>query len=365
MSLSFYFEFYRTCSDINLESNRFQYQGELAISVSFTQIDNSMSRPLQEKQCYLDHHRDGILADSLHLVDYMSLLRANVDLTQIVNGESCTDIGDGFKLEIKNNLGMDSNSGFYKFFWNLSEGDREKISSCSSIQIPTPRRAEYDDTEDGENTFQSDMEFFRRQRSIANSNCIVPFQTLQPRNGDPVVSRVFVEMFVGRPTFVRPYIRKLTFTVLHDDIVDDVRHTAAFFVEGKYDKGLGRSFPVPTHKPVMVLRDPPGGDSYAKYENIQSTFKLFTEDSSANVDLHFKAGFDFETKTELAAAFGVRGGMVPIPLVDVQFKTVKAGVHHGINFEHDQQHKTFKRHRELSNHYTTTWSYTTSDVPET
>lgn len=296
----------------------------------------------------------------------MSVLRFDIDLTQVINGESCTDIGGGFQLEIQNDIGMDSNSGFYEFFWGLSEDERKTISYCSSIPIPIPLRAVYGNTVEEETRFQSDMEFFRRHNSIANnSNCVVPFQKFQPPNGDPVVSRVFANMFVGRPTFVRPYVRKLTFTVLHDDIVDDVRHTAAFFVEGKYDKGVGRSFPVPTHKPVMVLRDPPGGDSYAKYENIQSTFKLFTEDSSANVDLHFKAGFDFGAGVQLKGGFGPVGGFAPIPLPSISFEQAKKTVHHEVDFEHNQHHTTFKRHRELSNHYTTTWSYTTSDVPET
>ena len=345
----------------DLECCRFQYEGDLSISLSFSQIDDDVSTPLEEKQCYLENNRDAILADSLHLVEYMSLMRVDIYLSQFINGESCTDIGDGFKLEIRNDLGMDSNSGFYEFFWGLSEEERKIISSCSSIPIPIPQRADYENEEE----FQTNLEFARNQNIIANSGCAMPFQKVQPPNGEPAISGVITNMLVGRPTFMRPYVRKVVFTVLHNDIVDDVRHTAAFFVEGKYDKGVGRSFPVPTHKPVMVLRDPPGGDSYAKYENIQSTFKLFTEDSSANVDLRFKAGFSFVTRGIVTNTVSASGGPFPYPAFGVAGDSVEATVEHAIDFDHNQHHTTFKRHRELSNHYTTTWSYTTSDVPET
>ena len=55
-------------------------------------------------------------------------------------------------------------------------------------------------------------------------------------------------------------------------------HTAVFFLEGLYSKGPGNSFSLPTHEPIMILRDPPGGDSFAFYKNIKTTIRLETSD---------------------------------------------------------------------------------------
>lgn len=58
----------------------------------------------------------------------------------------------------------------------------------------------------------------------------------------------------GRPNIVAPYTKSMIFRAIGADVV----HKAAIFIEGLYSKGPGNSFALPTHHPIMILRDPPG-----------------------------------------------------------------------------------------------------------
>ena len=62
-----------------------------------------------------------------------------------------------------------------------------------------------------------------------------------------------------------------------------MKHVANFFVEGLYSKGPGNSFALPTHEPIMILRDPPGGDSYATYESVQTTVRVVEAETSVKL----------------------------------------------------------------------------------
>lgn len=47
----------------------------------------------------------------------------------------------------------------------------------------------------------------------------------------------------------------MRFTI--QDVTPSVSHTAAIIVQGYFTKGPGQSYALPTHKPILVLRDPP------------------------------------------------------------------------------------------------------------
>ena len=80
----------------------------------------------------------------------------------------------------------------------------------------------------------------------------------------------------GRPNIVYPFTKRMIFRTLGGE--ESPSHTAVFFLEGPYSKGPGNSFSLPTHEPIMILRDPPGGDSFAFYNNIKTTIRLVTSD---------------------------------------------------------------------------------------
>ncbi len=50
-----------------------------------------------------------------------------------------------------------------------------------------------------------------------------------------------------------------------------------------FSKGPGNSFALPTHEPIMILRDPPGGDSYASYSYVQTTVRVVTSETSVGL----------------------------------------------------------------------------------
>ncbi len=85
----------------------------------------------------------------------------------------------------------------------------------------------------------------------------------------------------GRPNIVSPFTKSIIFTVKDIPGVDP--HVATFFIEGLYSKGPGNSFALPTHEPIMILRDPPGGSSSATYEYVQSTVRIVEAESEASM----------------------------------------------------------------------------------
>jgi hypothetical protein len=80
-------------------------------------------------------------------------------------------------------------------------------------------------------------------------------------------------------------------------VFDGISHEykAGFIVTGDYTLGYKNAVPLPTHEPLMTLRDPPGGLSYAAYENVHTVMKLEVDEDSAY------AGFDASLKIRLGA----------------------------------------------------------------
>jgi len=74
----------------------------------------------------------------------------------------------------------------------------------------------------------------------------------------------------------------------------DVSHVANFFIEGLFSKGHGNgnSFALPTHEPIMILRDPSGGSSCESYEYVQSTIRLVDEETEADLDIEVEGNLE-------------------------------------------------------------------------
>ncbi|GFH57722.1 hypothetical protein CTEN210_14198 [Chaetoceros tenuissimus] len=109
----------------------------------------------------------------------------------------------------------------------------------------------------------------------------------------------------------------------------------------------------------MVLRDPPGGMSYASYENVVTTTKVVTSalavNGDADLSLTISAGASFD------GDLCIGGGIGAIVLFcqgvsDVEFEGE-------IPLEAEINTDFLNNENEASNSYSTTWSYTTSDEP--
>lgn len=221
------------------ETIRFQYDGNLKMEVSVVG---------DRLECEKDPAT--ILGDSFHVVDYMQLIDISVKLEFeiIPNSLFCNLVDtDKHKLLIESNLGMDKNSGFVEFYNGLGDDqEKELISKCSTIAPPP--------NDDGV------------VRS-AEGPCLLNINSSNSGSG------LDVTLTVGRPNISPPYTKRVNIRVQGADT--DLQHRADFFIVGLFSKGPKESFAFPTHQPIMVLRDPPGSGSFASYENIRTSIRIF------------------------------------------------------------------------------------------
>lgn len=98
---------------------------------------------------------------------------------------------------------------------------------------------------------------------------------------------------------VGSYMKQLLISVLGG--TEEVTHEASVFIEGLYTKGEGATISLPTHEPIMILRDPPGGASTASYENVVTTAKVVSNaieiHGAGEIDATLSAGADVDVET--------------------------------------------------------------------
>lgn len=205
------------------ETVRFQYDGVLKMEVTVPSDDLFT--------CELGtNYTKAPGANSFHVVEYMHVILVRIDLLlEIVEGKVYCDQVDEekYQIQIESNLGMDRNGGFSEFYADLpNEESRAFIAKCSTIAPP------------GEET--------------AHGVCTEEI-THNPAGGQAGLSAFLT---VGRPNIIKPFTKNVNIKVFDGE--KDVHHRADFFVQGPFSKGKGNSFALPTHQPLMILRDPPG-----------------------------------------------------------------------------------------------------------
>eukprot|EP00957_Ditylum_brightwellii_P167977 12786778-Ditylum_brightwellii.AAC.1 len=152
------------------------------------------------------------------MTGFMITLKAKYE---IIAGEVyCDVVDDNLKLEIKNGVGIDTNDNFNEFLAEMrgnNEAQADLLEKCT------------DGCEIG--IAHDDM-----NGAKSNANVMQLFAT-------------------GRPNIADPYAKYMDFEIVGE--TTSTKYKAAFVVTGYYSKGPGKSFALPTHKPIMVLRDPP------------------------------------------------------------------------------------------------------------
>jgi len=216
------------------ESVRFQYNGNLKMDVTLRQTD-------EKKTCAnpsTTELTDPTIGKSFHVVDYMKIFYMRLDLfyeiipprlTHPVHVGAICDMLDEetHQVEIINNVGLDRLSGFDTFYSQLTDTVQDALAVCSSIapDANTP----------------------------AQGACLESVR----HNDDGRKAGLDFKFAAGRPyPFGPTYTKNINFKVIGG--VSSVQHFAEFFIEGLFSKGSGNSFALPTHEPIMVLRDPPG-----------------------------------------------------------------------------------------------------------
>ena len=203
--------------DENKETVRFQYDGKILMNIV---VEESKDHAISCKS-----NED---SRSFHVIDYMTIFKVRGNVVHEISKEDglyCDIVErNKYKVAVTNNVGMDTNTGFKDFYEDLDDRTKEALAFCSSI---TPNNAEPQD------------------------QCL--FNITHDSNGR---NAGFDSSFAtGRPNLDGSN-RHIFFSIIGGTA--DVSHTAAFFIEGLYTKGPGNSFALPTHHPIMILRDPPG-----------------------------------------------------------------------------------------------------------
>lgn len=300
------------------ETVRFQYDGELTMRV---EISND------QLEC-IDYNLvdDFGGEDSLHVLDYMTGFAVTVKPQyEIIKNEIYCDIlHDDLKLHVVNQVGIDSNEGFAEFLEKMRAKDEHGanlLEKCRDTGCTFD--IHHDKDEDGKKT------------------------------GGAIVRELFA---TGRPNIAPPNAKEMIFSF--QGRPNDATHTAAIIVGGYFSKGPGHSFALPTHKPIMVLRDPPGGLSYATYENVKTTIAIETSSTKTTIHNHF--GLDFSTTVDLAVnmCFGL-GASKCEELFRFSEDVKVFGTEDDIGGTVQLSEET------RSTQFTTTWSYETSSDPWT
>jgi len=198
---------------------RFQYDGILTMTVSL----------LSENLLSCSNYTKDVNADSFYVVAYMKVVQIRIDLKyEIVKDEVYCDKVDTkeHKLQIESNLGMDRNAGFPEFYEKLEGDSKDYISECSTIGVDS--------------------------NTPPTGPCIEPIE--HDKQGNNAGLDVFLA--AGRPNISPEYTKNVIIKVIGG--TTNVQHRSDFFIEGLFSKGPGNSFALPSHKPIMILRDPPG-----------------------------------------------------------------------------------------------------------
>ena len=254
---------------------RFQYDGDLKFDVIF-QKDKT---DLETCRTY-DKLDDDI--DSFHVIKSMEVFKVQVEVWNELLGNRCDQMDESkYKVSIISNIGLEQGDKTFPLFYTaLDDLTKNALKSCSDLAPPI----------DGE---------------FADGPCIesLKFDSTKEKT---LAERIFA---TGRPTIGdgKGETRNMHFEVTGGSEVIDA-HKAAIFITGSYNKGPGKSFALPTHKPILVLRDPPGGNSYASFENILTTARVVSKSThisgSASSSKEYRVGV--ETIGESCAGLGVQ-----------------------------------------------------------
>lgn len=204
---------------------RFQYDGTLIMIVDITS-------GAKKNDCKVP---TDVTANSFHVIPYMTSFTSEINLRhELVEDQIYCDIVDTEKYSVivESDVGLDENSGFIEFWNGLANNvTKDLLKECSNSDPPG---------------------------GIADGPCVVSL--VNQIVDDLPKTTASKNLATGRPNPFGTYTRNIFFSVTGGE--EDVTHTAAVFIEGVYSKGPGNSFALPTHNPIMVLRDPPGASTF-------------------------------------------------------------------------------------------------------
>ena len=258
----------------NITYVRFQYDGILSMSLSVNSTESPICRGMCKDSTSNLFFQS---CDSLHIVNYLSVIQVNVSVFFLLpGGQTCDLVEAGTNVTLQNRLGYENSAGFEnsEFYRSLSSEEKRNLQICYPLCI-------------NEVTY------------VDNSNAGL-------HN---------VILYTGRPEITRPYTRSLGIQVdgyTSSGEYRSVFYLASFVIQGFYKDGDGLSFAFPTHSPVMILRDPPGGGSSASYENVMTTLSIDSAETTDTFEYTIEGGMDLVLGFDQMTCVGL-GAMVCLP----------------------------------------------------
>ncbi|EJK63325.1 hypothetical protein THAOC_16023, partial [Thalassiosira oceanica] len=107
---------------------------------------------------------------------------------------------------------------------------------------------------------------------------------------------------------------------------------------------------------MLIIRDPPGGESSVTYSHVKTTVTVSMEEMNVYRGMSYSlgGGFDFEGGGDAGVCFG--GG--------VHAETTEMSGSLGTHFEHEKMKDVSTRDSTHSHQTSVVWSYSTSGEPE-
>ena len=226
----------QSATNTNSSSVRFQYDGIPKLTF---RILNGVDETNQKGSCPANYTKSNDLQQEdipnfVHVLKSGQLFFFQVDLYyEIEENVICDMVPDTIKLRFLNQVGANP---------VLDKEFMDRITDNATKQILT----------------------------LCTTGCIIDVQhDSLGRNAHFNYSLV-----TGQPNIISPYTKDINFQLI--GVTQYVANTAKIIIVGNYLRGPGESFAFPTHYPVMILRDPPGGKSYVSYKNVATTINVAT-----------------------------------------------------------------------------------------
>ena len=292
---------------------RFQYDGEPKLVVSLPTDEIKNSTCANDENCPSDEC-------SKHIITTGEKFKPKVELINVIYDDVTCDIfEEGLMVSIINNVG-DSDPSYLN-------GLKESGISPEALEL---------------------------LEKCTASGCLVPI-VHDVDESTQLKSRAHIneEFIAGRPNINEDQNFMKNFLLGFKSI----NHRMTFVVTGDFNYEGSGSISFPTHYPLLVIRDPPGGNSVVSYESVLTTFHIQIE------NLEVYQGFETSADVLVGAELSVDACVTPFGFgacTMIAGTDIKIGSHFnaGINFLTNFDDKS------KSHQFTSTWSYTTSDDPE-
>lgn len=309
---------------------RFQYDGTLEVSLTVPgDLVDGKGTSCNLNNYQVEDYEKGVLSfDNTKDCDSLHVIRAGVrvDLSLLLkyklkDGLYCDIVGDNLSRNVISSLGPTAEQkDAWEVYPKLSQRDKDLLDDCND----------------------------------ASGGCEpILLHDVVSTNTTIVRSRARLEavLVAGPPNISPDFLRTVSFNV------GGINHMACFLIVGDFSWGELDSFALPTYEPILVLRDPPGGLSYASYENVLTSIKVesSSHETYAGFDLGLNLGITSNAGIDICTGggFGALFLACADPVTDTEGQSLietKTKKDYVSDFGQDKYKSQFS----------TTWSYKTS-----